>query len=199
MKLLRWNAAAVFTIAVLLIIPACEKEGPAGPAGSQGEQGIQGPKGDKGDRGATGPAGPRGATGPAGPKGAAGPAGPKGATGTANVVYSDWMTLTFGGGPALYSENISVPKLTQAIMDRGEVSVYMKHDIYVEKLNYYISDEFVRYQLWVGNIAIYHNHTRYLTHQYRYVLIPGGVHAAAKAGVDLRNYEAVAEAFHIPD
>lgn len=74
----------------VMILSACEKEGPPGPAGPQGEQGIQGEPGPKGDDGATGPRGATGATGPAGPRGERGPEGPKGDPGTANVKEYEW-------------------------------------------------------------------------------------------------------------
>ena len=55
----------ILSIALVVGIVSCSKDGPAGPAG---------------------------ATGPAGPAGAAGAQGPAGQPGTANVIYSDWDT-----------------------------------------------------------------------------------------------------------
>src|SRR5215217_3270814 len=51
----------------------------------------------KGDTGPAGPAGPAGAAGANGANGPQGPAGPQGDPGTANVIYSDWLDVTFEG------------------------------------------------------------------------------------------------------
>lgn len=72
-----------------------------------------------------GPAGATGATGATGPQGPAGPTGSTGATGTANVIYSPWLNVTFS---AFTDTNmvatIPAPKLTDSILNRGEVKVY---------------------------------------------------------------------------
>ena len=89
-----------FAVFLSLIIISCEKEGPAGPIG---------------------PAGPNGAPGPTGPSGPAGPAG------TANVIYSEWLDITYdtvnntAGETVFYVDTIQAPKLDAAMLANGEI------------------------------------------------------------------------------
>ena len=107
------SAIPFILLAVVLIIASCSKEGPAGAAG------------------ATGPAGPQG---PAGANGTVGDGTnrPTGPTGTANVIYSDWLNVGYGGpvnpinnGDTPYIAGIAAPKLVDSILSRGEIKVYM--------------------------------------------------------------------------
>src|SRR5688572_26333007 len=88
-----------FLLTVTMII-SCSKEGPAGP---QGSDGIQGPQGVAGQQGSPGPAG------------------------TANVIYSDWLSYDLKAGVyyGLYYASIDAPKLTQAILDKGDIKLYI--------------------------------------------------------------------------
>lgn len=122
--------------------------------------------------------GPVGATGPAGAQGPAGPQGPKGDTGTANVIYSKWDS-SFSGTSAVWS----VAAITTAILDSGTVLVYVNQNGYVYPLPYdnvngsgfYLND-----LLYPGQISLYCNSSYNLNEfKFRYVIIPGGVQAAA--------------------
>src|SRR5688572_26246355 len=88
---------------ISLVFIACEKEGPAGP---------------------TGPAGANGVPGPTGPSGPAGPAG------TANVIYSEWLDVTYEpiveeGDTLAFVAVIPAPKLDNAMLTNGEIKVYL--------------------------------------------------------------------------
>src|SRR5687768_12363511 len=95
----------ILFLAIAVIIAGCSKDGDTGPAGPAG---------------------------PAGPTGAAGVAGP---AGTANVIYSTWLTVPFkpdtfrtAGGvldTAGFFTDIAAPKLDLAMLDRGEMKVYV--------------------------------------------------------------------------
>jgi hypothetical protein len=56
---------------------------------------CEGPEGPAGATGQAGPQGVAGAAGPAGTQGPAGPAGPQGPEGAANVISSDWKSLSW--------------------------------------------------------------------------------------------------------
>lgn len=175
---------------MMAIAISCNKAGPQGPAG---------PKGDKGDTGASGAAGATGAT------------GPQGATGTANVIYSDWITITQsqwqGIGTATITTNISVPKLTAAIRDNGVILVYHLYLGTAKLLPYAYSatGDYLDFTFVVGSITIrdYHqdgsNVAAFSNVQFRYVLMPGGVHARiAMPPPDYSDYSAVCEYYGIP-
>jgi hypothetical protein len=91
--------------ALLLLIASCGKEGPQGPAGPPGDQGITGDRGDKGDKGDTGAR------------------GPKGDKGTANVMYSDWMNVTWNlsDGPTGKEMYVGESKATSSFLENGGV------------------------------------------------------------------------------
>lgn len=192
--------------ATMLFTFSCSKEGPQGPAGPQGEQGAtgaagpQGPKGDKGSRGATGP---RGATGAKGDKGDRGDRGPKGATGTANVIYSDWLSVDLKSGIyyGLYYAKINAPKLTRSILDKGVMKVYVSAGNSVYEIpNSGFDGLYLKFS--VGYIEIFSptDWDTYSGYKYRYVLIPGGTTARQRAPeVDYSDYHAVCRYFGIPE
>jgi hypothetical protein len=153
-----------------------------------------------------GDTGPAGATGPAGP---AGPAGPTGPAGSANVIYSAWLDVAFSpedddgdGTPDFYSANIKAPKLTSAIVNSGEVKVYLNigvpNDPYVVPIPY---SNLILSAFYVGNIDLTSgddlstiNTSGGKSLQYRYILIPGGEGARLAAGgtkINWNNYQEV--------
>lgn len=145
-----------------------------------------------------GPAGPAGATGATGP---AGPAGPAGATGTANVIYSDWATVTFTGSGTSWTGKITAPKVTQEIMDKGLVRTYFKfgNDVYegtYTNLTGGATTAIYQY-LSLGNINL--RATFNATYPWRYVIIPGGTASGRLANIDYSNYAEVKKAYNIPD
>lgn len=221
-------------IVVLLlsgILMACEKEGPAGPAGSQG---VAGAKGDKGDPGNTGPRGAAGATGPKGDKGATGAKGaigPKGATGatgaqgpkgdqgdpgTANVIYSEWEAIQFGGGISSKVMNIGISEIDASVLAHGSILVYIWSPsiswtsplpythIVNSQPNTLLTYRCANNLLQLVAYRVDPNSTIYnfpgSIWKYRYIIIPGGIpSSAAMKNVNLKDYNAVAKAMNIPD
>lgn len=135
----------------------------------------------KGDKGDTGPAGSNGAngqnglTGPVGPTGPTGPAGPAGATGTANVIYSNWINVNFGNTGPFWEGILNAPGVTQLVIDRGMVKIYLRTpEMYVFELNYVTSNgTYIHNFLTPGQITIRSSYNA--TYPYRYIIIPGGV------------------------
>ena len=193
------NYLLLLSIAFMLIMSSCGKDGAVGPAG---------------------PVGPAGTTGTTGATGATG------ATGTANVIYSDWITpATYTKSAAIFGTyhfdaDIAASKITQAILDNGTVIVYGKLDGYVSSIwptdqvsalpieITYMDGAVQDIDSWsalctLGNLRIdltssanaYGSISN--AHKFRYVIIPGGVHTLAS--INPKNYQAVMKALHIRD
>jgi hypothetical protein len=100
MKLKLFAIPCILLLAITLIVTSCAKDGPAG---------------------ATGPAGV------AGPQGTAGATGATGATGTANVIYSNWLDVTYDPidvDSTAWIATIRAPRLDTSILNRGIMKVY---------------------------------------------------------------------------
>ena len=170
-----------------------------------------------GKDGATGPAGPAGPAGSAGPAGGAGAQGPKGDTGTANVIYSAWLDVAFqpdtikdAAGNVIdtigFFVNIAAPKLTNAILNSGEIKVYINvntavvpvvfplpyYDVYT---NININPTYLLQQIQLYSNADISTITvgGVKRQQYRYILIPGAVPGQKAPKVNWNNYNEVAE------
>ncbi|HVS92914.1 MAG TPA: hypothetical protein VHE59_12815 [Mucilaginibacter sp.] len=145
--------------------------------------------------------------------------------GTVNVVYSDWITPSIYTkstvfGVTHFDAIITASSVTQNILDQGTVLVYAKLDGYSTTiwpanqvgqlpvaLTYQLSST-TYVDNWsasatVGNIQIdftndlnYYNGISNL-HQFRYIVIPGGVHTLGS--IDPKNYNQVKQALHLPD
>lgn len=120
------NNTYCFLLFILLI--SCEK----GPTGEPGPIGPKGPTGDAGVNNTTpGPQGAQGPTGTTGPQGPQGPQGPAGNTGVGNLFFSPWkkpiwkIQITTPEGKFFIGE-VSVPEITQNIIDKGLVLVYSR-------------------------------------------------------------------------
>jgi len=152
-----------------------------------------------------------GAVGPAGPAGAAGVAGPTGPIGAANVIYSDWFTASPWIKDTVFdifrfSYTKVVTGITQSIIDSGTVITVGKLNGYntlvwpstqVAQMPIIISYKFspggITYtDTWSalvtpGNLTIrFVNDQNYYnsistSHEFRYIIIPGGVKANAAA------------------
>lgn len=153
-----------------------------------------------------------------GPKTAAG-WGPatslQGPAGTANVEYSGWNYATnfrdtTADNSVLHAGDLAASKLTQAILDNGQVQVYFTFGGGVYALPYtsYAGGKLntMSYLPRLGHFII----TRFTADnsnsvnlstvlQYRYIIIPGGVHVATINHVDLNDYEAVRKYYRIKD
>jgi hypothetical protein len=191
MKQINSLVTCCFLAVFVLVIASCSKEGPAGAAG---------------------PAGPAGAAGPTGAAGA------KGDTGVANVIYSAWLDAKYTGDlngtdTIGFYYDATVPKLTAAIINSGEIKVYVNFGSsaapQIIPLPYWdpyytitINPTFL-----VGIIDIYTNvdlSTRTATDgsgnkllQWRYILIPGG--KAARSAIDWNDYAAVKKYLNLKD
>jgi len=167
----------------------------------------------KGDVGPAGPAGPAGSNGAAGPAGAT---GPKGDTGTANVIYSPWLDVTYAPDTVhigsvidtvAWTASITATKLTQTILDRGEMKVYFNwgtqttpdvaplplFDIFFTN-GLIINPEFLlqRIDLFSNFNASTVTSGGQKYFQYRYILIPGSVAGRlSKPAVNWNNYNEV--------
>lgn len=175
-----------------------------------------------GKDGAVGPQGPIGATGPTG---ATGQNGPTGATGTANVIYSAWITpSSYTQNTVLstvhFDASISASAITQDVLDKGTVLVYGKLDGYTTViwptaqvgqlpivLTYQLSST-VYTDTWSANVTLgsiqidFVDNLNYYSsisnlHQFRYVIIPGGVQTLGS--INPKNYNQLKQAFHLPD
>ena len=155
-----------------------------------------------------GDAGPQGPAGPAGPTGQTGPQGPQGPAGTANVVYSNWIDVTFTpqvpapGDTTGWAATINAPKLVDSILNKGDIKVYVNFgssadpavfalpissDLGFAVIPYYevgkinlISDIDAGTETSAGQKFF----------QYRYVLIPGVVPGRLKT-INWNNYAEV--------
>ena len=181
MKKLTYQIAVIALVSAAISLASCSKEGPAGPAGAQG---------------------------PAGPAGAQGPAGAKGDAGTANVIYSEWLDVTFDNGFA----TITAPQLTTDILNSGEIKIYWNintaEDPFVvqvpcvvplvvltqneddsEEPDIYIDPYFETEMIHI--LSNYNLTSSNGASQFRYILIPGGVAARKASGVDWNDYSQV--------
>src|SRR5687768_1009191 len=167
MKFKLLTLPSAYVILISLFLMSCEKEGPAGPAGPQGTAGP------------AGPTGPTGATGPAG---------------TANVIYSEWLDVTYDadvdGTDTSWSATIAAPQLTDSIISQGVVKVYLnlgsadEPAIVALPLDAAVFGAVISPIFEIGSITILssdnfstftEDNVKFL--QYRYVLIPGGTAA----------------------
>ncbi len=176
-------------LAATLTFISCGKDGAAGPAGEQGQ------KGDKGDGGP------------------AGPSGPKGDPGTANVIYSNWLTVTFKPDTVIlngridtlgYYADIDAPKLTKEILNTGEVKIYINFNTAADPVITSIpyrgeNGAYINFVAYEKTISLYSNLSASTIttgagekiQQYRYIIIPGGTAARSANAVDWKNYAAV--------
>lgn len=161
--------------------------------------------------GPQGPAGPAGETGAQGP---AGPQGPTGATGTANVIYSNWQaagtwqTVNVFGVNRSYID-INAPRLTQEILDRGVVLVYVKlttDNNQVRQLPVTVyaqfTEELIDFSLIVNRIRVWSTPIKppvppSSNYEFRYVLIPGG--QAGRMSYETLTYDEAKEQFNLAD
>ncbi len=162
-----------------LFIGSCTKEGPAG---------AQGPAGDPG------------------PQGPAGPAGQPGASGTANVFYSDWITIRLQNTsePELFVQDIAAARITQEVVDKGAVLMYYEFAGFVYPLP--LSPLWYNYA--AGRILLLSEVKEPVGKRVRYVIIPGGSAAGRVAGgtvagysleaLQKMSYEQVVKLFRIP-
>jgi hypothetical protein len=108
-----------------------------------------------------------------------GAVGLQGETGTANVIYSDWATTPFTNSGSFWKSNINAPKITQEIIDKGNVLVYVKLGTQVLPLSYAKGSSYALFGYSLSHIDIETN-SDYSIFPFRYIIIPGGVSVSAK-------------------
>lgn len=191
MKKLMFQSLGAILFVIAIGFSSCSKEGPAGPQGTQG------------------PAGPTGAT------------GAQGTEGTANVIYSEWLDVSFEAdtvhrGAVIdtigFYSTIDAPKLTSDILTSGEMKVYINlgtsNDPYIYTLPYFspYTSVTIEPSFYLGSIDLYSNldlTTAQVTggkvYQFRYILIPGGTSARKSAVTDWNDYNAVKKYLNLKD
>ncbi|MDR8390240.1 collagen-like protein [Aliifodinibius sp. S!AR15-10] len=155
--------------------------------------------------------GPEGPTGPRGEQGEQGPEGPPGA---ANVIYSEWITLSDLEAPSdttvlgrTYSKwEIPASELTQEIIDQGTILVYFALEGVVLPLPTTFGGENPIYITFApfqpGTLSILAQNLDNTAHnleanvQFRYVLIPAET-AAKQKQLDFSNYHETMEFYGI--
>lgn len=201
MKLKVFTIPCIFLLAITLMFTSCAKDGPAG---------AQGP---------AGPAGPQGPAGSSGTNGTTGAPGAPGAPGSANVIYSNWLNVTFrpaNADSSVWVAEIAAPRLVDSILNKGVMKVYVNagsdsaasqfvvtlptYDPYVlgaiispyfsfQKITLVASDDMSSFKIRNYN---------YL--QYRYVLVPGGTSTGRIANpIDWNDYKQVKEFLGLRD
>ncbi|MFN0202550.1 MAG: hypothetical protein ACKVTZ_13580 [Bacteroidia bacterium] len=181
------------TLIPLFFLGGCAKEGPIGP---------QGPKGDKGDTGAQGAQGIPGQNGQNGQN--------ANVTGYNFVLNpSQWYHQgTSGSVGDRYVADISMPAITQSIINYGMVQAY-----YSWNQTYYFPlpveiyaagsySTFYGYNFSIGSLQVQRYDSDYQTvspssTMYVKVVVVNGNGRAAHPTLDWKNYEAVKNTFHL--
>jgi len=161
-------------LCVSLAFGGCTKTGPVGPDGAQGAQG------------------------PAGPKGEVGPQGDSGEEGSAVIIASDWLSVSFGKQNDEWVGTIDDDAITQNLVDRAEIDIFLKTDGNVYTLNYFKVDDFyVTQDVAIGKITI-HSSFDASPCRFRYVIVPAGAPADARMSApDLKDYHAFCQYYGI--
>ena len=172
-------------------------------------------EGPEGPAGATGQAGSTGAPGPAGAQGPAGAVGPQGPAGAANVIASEWKSLTWTVAPPFATSTITAQEVTENVLNQGTVLAYWLANptniklfptpVYSSStgaLNYIID-----YSIRVGSLLIFHGPplnggpgaaTSFPDAKVRYIVIPPSSSGdRVKYPFEFDDYEAVCDYFGI--
>lgn len=165
--------------------------------------------------GCEGPEGDEGPEGPPGAQGIQGEQGPQGDPGTANVIYSDWLQLegvwrdsTFFGVDWKVN-HLTVPDLTQEVIDNGVVLCYGEFSNNVVPLPYYSKSYILTFTLDLNKIIFMTSNPDFTggvslssSFNFRYIIIPGGVAATGtKSTIDYSklSYKEVCSLFNIAE
>lgn len=179
--------------------------------------GLASCEGPEGPAGATGQAGPQGVAGQPGPQGPAGPAGPQGPAGAANVIASDWKSLTWTEAPPFSTSTITAPEITESVLNQGTVLAYFRqtpttnsiklmpaaiYNLTTGELSFIID-----YSIRIGNILVFHGApgvgtsgaaTSFPNANVRYIVIPpSSTSGRIEYPFEFDDYEAVCEYFGI--
>jgi hypothetical protein len=139
--------------------------------------------------------------------------GKDGNVGTANVIYSDWITVNGTQTEGSWAGMIPAPKITQEIMDKGVILVFNKYFDSIYPLPYSSTNEaneiiFTTPIINLSQIFVVANYDAFSKQDtYRYVIIPGGVSSGANRMINSSNniidykkmsYQEICLAFDIP-
>ena len=174
-------------------------------------------EGPEGPAGATGQAGPPGAAGQAGPQGPAGAAGPQGPVGAANVIASEWKSLTWIEAPPFSTSIVTTTEITESVINQGTVLAYWRtvstsnsiklmptpvYNTTTGELSYIID-----YSIRIGNLLVFHGvpsgglvgaSIAFPNASVRYIVIPPPSSSGRiEYPFDFDDYEAVCEYFGI--
>jgi hypothetical protein len=174
----RKNNYSIVVVALLIISAvnfSCSKP----ENGTNGTNGVDGKNGTNGTAGTTGPAG------------------------TANVIFSNWETVTFSSGRG----TIIAPSINQNIIDRGAVLIYTRlgNDIYPLPYVDISSADRIFPEIRVGLINIIKSSSLSSTifNVYRYIIIPGGTPSGRgttpKPDYKSMTYSQVCASLNIPE
>lgn len=165
--------------------------------------------GTDGVDGAAGPAGPQGPEGPAGPE------GPQGGNGSGEVIYSEWMDVTFTADTIHTNQGeveivgyyaiIEEPKITAEVLNTADVKMYINMstpgDPVISPLPYVATGgAIIQMSAYLGKIDLYSNvdagtvvnNNGQKFYQYRYMIVPGNVNArTSDSQIDWSDYNAV--------
>ncbi len=110
---MKTNIFTPYAIALLsLFVFSCTKEAPMGPQGPQGEQGNPGEKGNPGPPGDNGQSG-------------------------GEVITSNWTKYTFTGSGRAWKADITDSHITQDVLNKADITVYIRIGGQVQELNYF--------------------------------------------------------------
>jgi hypothetical protein len=111
--------------------------------------------------------------------------GKDGAPGTANVIYSDWVSVTATNDGTTWTGGITAPKITQEILNKGTILVFNQFQgstVYPLPILY--TDTILNYVTYVcslSQITISSNFDAFTPgDKYRYIIIPGGTSVNGK-------------------
>lgn len=184
------SISSIPALVLCLAVAAC-----SGEDGSPGPAGAQGPKGDPGAAGLTGANGTAGTNGTNGTNGtdggAAGDAGDAGDAGA--VIYSDWLSVKFTLDTEVntYYANINAPDLTNEVLTKGDVRVYINTGSAASPVLYSLplwqsSGLYAQVVTYAGGITLdangdlstFVNTKGETNYQYRYVITKGNTPAS---------------------
>jgi hypothetical protein len=198
MKTMKFTKQVFSLIFIASLFLACSKEdgqdGATGPSGPQGEQGVTGADGEQGEQGETG---------------------------TANVIFSDWITVDYLLDGALESNFQGLKTFNESELnkDTDVVLVYGQREngsladgVYALPYILASQDEYYSFMLTEASgittslratVNTLDGGTNLFNffQQYRYVIIPGGISDSGKSSINYNKmtYEEVAAHFGIED
>lgn len=147
----------ILLLSLSFFMISCTIEGPEGEQGIRGEQGNPGSKGDSGIKGENGES-----------------------EEFESIFKSDWQAYSFTGTDREWTAIISDKSITEDVLGKANIIVYLKDtDGTVTELNYFSDENNIRQSLSVGQIKL--NSTFDASdYNFRYVVIIGGTQASIK-------------------